>query len=533
MVLYLINLPFICCTVGLKLLSDDLVRSKDIKDVERCDVLMDVQSACRTSVEILNDLLCFDKLESGILEMHPQDVKVKPFIADCIGMFNSQAKEAGVTMTVLLDDRYNSHANPLLGAEHVDSCVTSILDSDTVYMDKFKMDQVLRNLLSNALKFTPSGGFVTVRASFIPNKDPYVSPLQAEEMIVKSSAAFSLYKIVRYLYQFLRCCIRSPWAIRVYLSGSAHAAHLRFGSRDSGHVTDGASDRSMRRHPNSPAGSGDVSPTPSAETVDNIERQRSITYDDIMQRVGHAGGNLNMITNTHSNANINISADRSYNSHPDYPALRPTTDLPYGFNLSSSRSFSVSNISSGKKSDCTRSSKKTSPPVSIGPDYPHVDGVDSVGAHGNSSNGESTTMYGKLRIVVSDTGAGMSEDNLRRLFKEIVQFSPEVLQAGGGSGLGLWITNSIVTMHSGTVHAYSAGAGMGCSFTVEIAMQRRYHCVPRRRSREYAVDTHEVRVWVHVCVLSTSIVVRTLSDYDATYENCVLWVFGLCRSDRG
>jgi hypothetical protein len=35
----------------------------------------------------------------------------------------------------------------------------------------------------------------------------------------------------------------------------------------------------------------------------------------------------------------------------------------------------------------------------------------------------------------------MSVQNQRRLFKEIIQFNPEKLQAGGGSGLGLWTTS--------------------------------------------------------------------------------------------
>ena len=87
-------------------------------------------------------------------------------------------------------------------------------------------------------------------------------------------------------------------------------------------------------------------------------------------------------------------------------------------------------------------------------------------------NTEKSSVAGKLRIVVTDTGAGICAENQLRLFKEIVQFNPEVLQAGGGSGLGLWITSSIVKMHGGSISVFSAGVGRGSSFTVEIDMQR-------------------------------------------------------------
>ena len=81
-------------------------------------------------------------------------------------------------------------------------------------------------------------------------------------------------------------------------------------------------------------------------------------------------------------------------------------------------------------------------------------------------------LAGDLVISVKDTGAGMSEADQKRLFKEVVQFRPHELQAGGGSGLGLMITKGIVDLHGGVIEVYSAGEGLGSTFTVRIPMIR-------------------------------------------------------------
>ena len=96
---------------------------------------------------------------------------------------------------------------------------------------------------------------------------------------------------------------------------------------------------------------------------------------------------------------------------------------------------------------------------------------------GRSSKGGSSSLLlsvrGQLRIVVTDDGVGMSEANQQRLFTEIVQFNPELLQAGGGSGFGLYISKAIVDLHKGSLEVESKGEGQGCSFVLNIPMVRK------------------------------------------------------------
>ena len=44
-----------------------------------------------------------------------------------------------------------------------------------------------------------------------------------------------------------------------------------------------------------------------------------------------------------------------------------------------------------------------------------------------------------------------------------MQVKPDELQKGGGSGLGLWVTKSIIEAHGGSIGMHSAGEGNGGS----------------------------------------------------------------------
>ena len=268
------------------------------------------------AVDILNDLLCYEKLESGILELHKEYIVIQPFLRDCVSMFSVQARECNVTMNIVTTAREGVETVSMDAPSDDDQQLPlSLRPEDSIFADKFKMDQVVRNLISNALKFTPQGGSVTVHATFVPNRR----------------------------------------------------------------------DESMSSSP--------------GRTVDTGV---SATYEGCPDR-------------------FFMAKDSS-----DAGSIRSLVNFSNG-SLSSMRA---------------------------------------------SASARSDIMHGKLVITVSDTGAGITAANQARLFKEIVQFSPEKLQSGGGSGLGLWITAGIMDLHDGKISVFSRGEGMGTSFTVEIPMTR-------------------------------------------------------------
>ncbi|MDD3361406.1 MAG: transporter substrate-binding domain-containing protein [Hespellia sp.] len=72
-----------------------------------------------------------------------------------------------------------------------------------------------------------------------------------------------------------------------------------------------------------------------------------------------------------------------------------------------------------------------------------------------------------LEFKVSDTGCGMDADMLSRLFQPFEQESADTAQKHGGSGLGMSITQNLITMMQGTIHVESE-KNKGTTFTVNL-----------------------------------------------------------------
>ena len=72
------------------------------------------------------------------------------------------------------------------------------------------------------------------------------------------------------------------------------------------------------------------------------------------------------------------------------------------------------------------------------------------------------------RIIISDTGAGISAEFLPHVFDRFQQADGALTRAHSGLGLGLAIARHLVEIHGGTIEAASQGLGSGATFTVTL-----------------------------------------------------------------
>ena len=121
----------------------ELVVDKRIGELnkDQKEYLSDVLSSSRHLLALINDVLDLSKVESGKLELKPADIGLKEFVENSFSMFHESARKRGVRLSY----------------DFVDT-------PDRIRVDQRAFKQILYNLLSNALKFTPDSGSVVLKA---------------------------------------------------------------------------------------------------------------------------------------------------------------------------------------------------------------------------------------------------------------------------------------------------------------------------------------------------------------------------------
>jgi signal transduction histidine kinase len=69
---------------------------------------------------------------------------------------------------------------------------------------------------------------------------------------------------------------------------------------------------------------------------------------------------------------------------------------------------------------------------------------------------------------VRDTGVGIPQAMLGRIFELFTQVDRSLDRSQGGLGIGLTLVRYLIQMHGGTVHAFSAGPGQGSKFVLRL-----------------------------------------------------------------
>ena len=115
-------------------LVDDIGNEEDKKEMTRI-----INDESLRMGRLVNDLLDLAKLESGNMDLTYEHIELSPYLKRITGKFQGPAREKEITISVLLED-----------------------DKINWDFDPDRIEQVLTNLIDNAIRHTPRGGVIEV-----------------------------------------------------------------------------------------------------------------------------------------------------------------------------------------------------------------------------------------------------------------------------------------------------------------------------------------------------------------------------------
>lgn len=111
------------------------ILSHEISNNIHKDYLNSIKTASKTLLGIINDILDLSKIEAGKLKLSYTAISMNHIIKEMEVIFKDKLKEKNLSLLFVLDEKM----------------------PDYVLMDELRFRQILLNLISNAIKFTPNG----------------------------------------------------------------------------------------------------------------------------------------------------------------------------------------------------------------------------------------------------------------------------------------------------------------------------------------------------------------------------------------
>jgi PAS domain S-box-containing protein len=107
-----------------------------------------IESSGQHLLALINDILDLSKIEAKMFDFYPQPILIDDFCRSCLAFVKSQATKKSITLTYIPD--------PFISK---------------IFADPRRLKQILVNLLTNAVKFTPEDGRVILRVNADTEED--------------------------------------------------------------------------------------------------------------------------------------------------------------------------------------------------------------------------------------------------------------------------------------------------------------------------------------------------------------------------
>jgi PAS domain S-box-containing protein len=113
-----------------------------VTDAQLAEAVGDIRQACELQMMMIGDILEFARLDSGRVQVSPRAIAIGDTVSRAEALVRVQAEEAGIQLTS-----------------------SGCGDGIAAMADPNRLQQILLNLLTNAIKFTPPGGMIEIGCS--------------------------------------------------------------------------------------------------------------------------------------------------------------------------------------------------------------------------------------------------------------------------------------------------------------------------------------------------------------------------------